>query len=208
VRLSAPRRSRAEPRARVVLCQGMLKAAKLEWVLQKGTELGVSAFVPLSCERAARGLEELGGAKRARWRRILEEATEQCGRARVPELAEPRTLPEALAALPAGAVALIPWEEERSTPLREALVDALERDAGPAGGPARRRPQAPEVHLFIGPEGGFAPSEVALAQRHGATPVTLGPRILRAETAAIVALALVMDVCGELVCAEETGDDA
>jgi 16S rRNA (uracil1498-N3)-methyltransferase len=212
--------SAAEPRTRLVLCQGMLKAAKLEWVLQKGTELGVAAFVPLLCERAVSGVEEMGAAKRARWQRILFEATEQCGRARVPDLREPRPLSHALADLPARAIALMPWEEEHATSLRFALASALhgslpnaakgssasEQELRTGNPPSHEFRLAPgdaaaaprDIYLFVGPEGGFSSGEVALARRHGAIPLTLGPRILRAETAAVVAAALALELCGDL----------
>ncbi len=176
----------AEPPLRVVLCQGMLKAAKFEWVLQKGTELGVTTFVPLLTERAVAATEELGAAKQRRYERILAEALEQCGGVWLPQLAPPQPLAQALASLPPGAIALIPWEEERTTSLRAGLTQALASRAAQSATVA-------EVRLFIGPEGGFAPGEIALAQRRGATPVTLGRRILRAETAALVALALTLD---------------
>jgi 16S rRNA (uracil1498-N3)-methyltransferase len=176
----------AEPPVRITLCQGMLKAAKFEWVLQKGTELGVTTFIPLLTERAIAATEELGGAKLRRYERILAEAMEQCGGAWLPELATPRPLAHALASLPPDAIALIPWEEERATTLRAALTEAQATRAA-SGQPIG------EIRLFIGPEGGFAAGEVALAQRLGATPVTLGRRILRAETAAIVAVTLALD---------------
>jgi 16S rRNA (uracil1498-N3)-methyltransferase len=178
-----------EPAARIVLCQGVLKAAKFELVMQKCTELGVAAFVPLLTERAVAAAEEASEQKRRRWARIVAEAVEQCGGVRLPELSAPRPLMHALASMPDGAIALIPWEEERATPLRAALRAAL--DSG-----ATR--DAPGVYLFIGPEGGFSPGEIALARRHGAIPVTLGPRILRAETAAIVAVTLALDALGAL----------
>jgi 16S rRNA (uracil1498-N3)-methyltransferase len=188
VRLGARVEGSAEPAARVVLCQGVLKAAKFEVVLQKCTELGVAAFVPLLCERAVAAADEAGEAKRRRWARIAAEAMEQCGGTRLPEISPPRPLMHALAGLPPGAVALIPWEEERDTPLRAALESAG----------ANRPPIPAEVHLFIGPEGGFSTGEIALARRHGAIPVTLGPRILRAETAAIAAVTLALDTLGAL----------
>jgi 16S rRNA (uracil1498-N3)-methyltransferase len=175
----------AEPAVRVVLCQGMLKATKFETVLQKCTELGVAAFVPLLGERTVAASDELSAAKRRRWRAILAEAVEQCGGARLPELASPLALLDALAGMPPGGTALFAWEEARGASLRAALESAV----ATAGGVAQMR----EVRLFVGPEGGFAPDEAALAERHGARLVTLGPRILRAETAAIVASALTLD---------------
>lgn len=188
-RLGAPRAATpTEPAIRLVLYQGMLKAARFEWVLQKGTELGVAAFVPLLSERAVAGSEATGAARRTRWRRLLEEATEQCGGTRVPHLAEPAALPDALAALPTATLALIPWEGERVRSLRAAVLAHLETAAAPVG----------EAHLFIGPEGGFSTGEITLASRHGAIPVTLGPRILRAETAALAASVLLLEACGAL----------
>jgi 16S rRNA (uracil1498-N3)-methyltransferase len=179
-----------EPAARIVLCQGVLKAAKFELVLQKCTELGVAAFVPLLTERAVAAAEEASEQKRRRWARIVAEAVEQCGGVRLPGLSAPRPLMHALASMPDGAIALIPWEEERATPLRAALRVALD-----TSGATR---DVPAVYLFIGPEGGFSSGEIALAHRQGAVPVTLGPRILRAETAAIVAVTLALDALGAL----------
>jgi 16S rRNA (uracil1498-N3)-methyltransferase len=123
------------------------------------------------------GLEDAGSSKLQRWQRILQEATEQCGRSRVPTLSPIRPLMHALNDIPSGALALMPWEEERFN-LRVALQ----------GLPAK--PQT--VVLFIGPEGGLMTEEVTLAKRHGVQSVSLGPRILRAETAAITAVANVM----------------
>lgn len=188
VRLGEHGEGTAEPPVRVVLCQGMLKAAKYETILQKCTELGVAAFVPLLTERAVAAVNEATDSKRHRWRKIVAEAVEQCGGSRLPELEPPRPLMHALAALPAGTIALIPWEGEHATSLRTALERAI---AGIGG-----LHNISEVRLFIGPEGGFSAGEIALAQRHGAIPVTLGQRILRAETAAIVASALALDALG------------
>jgi 16S rRNA (uracil1498-N3)-methyltransferase len=172
----------AEPAVRVVLYQGLVKAAKFETILQKGTELGVAAFVPLLTERTVAAVEEAGEAKRRRWARIVVEAMEQCGGTHLPDLHAPRPLPQALASPPPGALGLIPWEEERGLSLRA----ALEQRRAALGTPS-------EVRLFIGPEGGFSAAEIALARRAGVLPVTLGRRILRAETAALVAVALALD---------------
>jgi len=173
-----------EPPVRIVLCQGMLKATKYEITLQKCTELGVAGFVPMLCDRAVVASEEASQSKRQRWARIIAEAMEQCGGTRLPELAVPQPLQQALTGRPAGGIALIPWEEEGTTTLHDALSTAL------AG---RALAEVPEVRLFVGPEGGFSAGEVALAERHAAIPVTLGRRILRAETAAIVSATLTLD---------------
>jgi 16S rRNA (uracil1498-N3)-methyltransferase len=188
VRLGAREEGLPDPPVRVTLCLGMLKAAKFEVALQKCTELGVAAFIPLLTERAVR--DEVSEAKRRRWRGILAEAVEQCGGSHLPDLAAPQSLSQALSDLPPGGIALFPWEETHEPSLRAALEGAISQ----AGGIER----VSEIRLFIGPEGGFSPAEAALAERSGAWLVTLGHRILRAETAAIVASALVLDTLGSL----------
>jgi len=169
---------------RVVLCQGLLKSARFEWILEKGTELGVSAFAPTLCRRSQAGLEDVGAAKLQRWQRIIQEATEQCGRATLPELLPIRTLSEALQEIPAGSLAIMPWEEADGRSLRDILSGVRMRVAGVV------IPQT--IFLFIGPEGGLLAEEVALARKHGVQVVTLGARILRAETAALASVANVM----------------
>ncbi|MGE5333553.1 MAG: 16S rRNA (uracil(1498)-N(3))-methyltransferase [Nitrososphaerota archaeon] len=184
------RQQRTEPSCQVVLCQGMLKVAKFEWVLQKATELGVAAIQPLLTERAVAATEMTGEARQRRWQRILAEALEQCGGDELPTLHTPHPLMHALASLPERAIALFPWEEADAAPLRTTLVGAI----AAAGGMTR----VTEIRLFIGPEGGFSAGEAALASRHGALHVTLGARILRAETAALVATTLALDAIGAL----------
>jgi 16S rRNA (uracil1498-N3)-methyltransferase len=180
----------SESPVRVVLCQALLKSARFEWILEKGTELGVAAFAPILCRRSMAGLEDAGQTKIKRWQRIIEEATEQCGRARRPELFPIRPLAHALSTIPAGAVALMAWEEEQSQSLHKALQTHPYVGTGLA--PARVPSYPITVVLFIGPEGGLSKEEVQLAQQHGVQSVTLGTRILRAETAALAAVANVM----------------
>ncbi len=175
------RAGKNESPVRIILCQGLLKSARFEWILEKGTELGVAAFVPTLCRRSMAGLEEAGPAKIQRWQRIIQEAAELCGRARLPELSPIRPLMHALNDIPDGARALMPWEEEQEVSLRDVLSTYPRADS-----------QSITVVLFIGPEGGLTVEEVTLARRHGATTVTLGPRIMRAETAALAAVANVM----------------
>ena len=179
------RAGKSESPVRIILCQGLLKSTRFEWVLEKGTELGVAVFAPILCRRSMAGLEDSGPSKQQRWQRIIQEAAEQCGRSRLPELLPARPLMHALNDILPGALALMPWEEEHGQTLREALVSALNR-----GGP-----QPKTVVLFIGPEGGLMAEEVTLAQRYGVQVVTLGQRILRAETAALATIANVMYEC-------------
>ena len=178
VRLVERRVGKRESPVQIVLCQGLLKSARFELILEKGTELGVSVFAPILCHRSTAGLEDAGPSKIQRWQRIIQEATEQCGRSRLPTLAPIRTLKQALDELLPNALALIPWEEEHSQSLREALQ--------------AHQQQGKTVVLFIGPEGGLTLEEVELARQHGVQSVTLGQRILRAETAALASVANVM----------------
>ena len=216
VHLLERRPGKSESSVRIILCQGLLKSARFEWILEKGTELGVSAFSPILCRRSMAGLEDAGPSKIARWKRIIQEAAEQCGRSRMPELLPIRPLMHALNVIPAGAIALMPWEEEHSRSLRQALITHVgagdnarvgagedeEEGRGPLWPPAPGDDSSPKstattVVLFIGPEGGLMAEEVALAQRYGVQVVSLGSRILRAETAALAAVANVMYELGE-----------
>jgi len=193
VKFQTLRRSAAggEPRTQIVLFQAVLKRDRFAWALQKGVEVGVSVFVPTICERNVVDDLAVVEAKRARWERIIQEAAEQCGRARLPELAPPQ--PFAQAVLPGSVpcdpatplLRLIPWEEERSLRLRDALTGC-------------NFTQGACIQVYVGPEGGFTPAEVRLAQRHGIQPVTLGDRILRAETAGIVAAIAILYEAGEI----------
>ncbi|HZS75169.1 MAG TPA: 16S rRNA (uracil(1498)-N(3))-methyltransferase [Ktedonobacteraceae bacterium] len=186
VYLQERRPGKSESLVRIILCQGLLKSARFEWILEKGTELGVSTFSPILCRRSMAGLEDAGVAKIARWKRIVQEAAEQCGRSRIPDLLPIRPLMHALNDIPSGAIALMPWEEEHQMSLKSALLASSSLPQTDAS------PSPITVVLFIGPEGGLMAEEVKLAQRFGVQPVSLGPRILRAETAALTAVANVM----------------
>jgi len=165
----------AEPRRILTLYQCSLKGDKFEWVLQKGTELGVSRFVPVISERSiVRPAAALLG-KYPRWQTIVREAAEQCGRARVPQIGQPCAWQEAVTN--AHGLCLLPWEAAQGEPtLCTALQDELSNHEG--------------ISILIGPEGGITEPEARLASAHGWQIVSLGPRILRAETAALAAVAL------------------
>lgn len=174
------KRAVAEPGTRITLYQALLKGNKFEFILQKCTELGVSAFVPMMCERcvAAHPTDK----KEGRWQRIIAEAAEQSGRGKLPRL-EP-ALPFEQACRSVTGLSLLAWEGENTAGLRPAL---------------RGETKSPlAVNLFIGPEGGFSPAEVELTQHCGIMPVTLGRRVLRAETAGLVAATAIFYECGDL----------
>src|SRR5437660_1180540 len=130
VHLLERRPGRSEPTVRIILCQGLLKSARFEWILEKGTELGVSVFSPILCRRSMAGLEDTGTSKLQRWQRIITEAAEQSGCARLPELLPIRTLHDALDTIQPGALALMPWEEEHGLSLRDALQKAVHSRGG------------------------------------------------------------------------------
>ena len=185
-RVEERRRCSGEPSVGITLYQCVLKGDKLDLVLQKCTELGVSAFVPVYSERT---VPRMGGGARSRreerWRRILTEAAEQSGRGMIPSLVQPVDFQTACEA--AAKPAVIPWEQEARTGLRSVLRE-LASPNDPISG----------VDVFVGPEGGFSADEVDCASSHGVIPVSLGTRILRAETAAIAVTSAVMYELGLL----------
>ncbi|MFQ3536056.1 MAG: RsmE family RNA methyltransferase [Aggregatilineales bacterium] len=180
VRLGDPRPCVGEPRVHLTLFHSLLKKDRLEWALEKGTELGVSHFVPLHTARViADGASEI---KRTRWQRVVIEAAELAGRGILPPIDEIHSLPQALARLGAFDLAIFAWEEASGYTLRDAVRDyrATHGDA------------VPRLALFIGPEGGFTPEESEAARRAGCKIVTLGERIMRAETASLAAAAALL----------------
>ncbi len=183
-----------EPRTQLTLYQSLLPRDKFEWVLQKGTEVGVSAFVPVITQRSLVRDAKSAANKRERWERIITEAAEQSGRGRLPTLHEPLSFAEALTQASSSHCCLIPWEQATTGTVRAALQQALH----PVLRPLPDDLQHPTVALFIGPEGGYSEEEIEQATAADAMPVTLGRRILRTETAAVVAAALVLYELGDM----------
>ncbi|HEV8352816.1 MAG TPA: RsmE family RNA methyltransferase [bacterium] len=165
------RHTRATVPLRLTLVQGVPKGTKMDLVIRMGTELGIGEFVPA---RTARSVA--GGAHRAeRWRRIAREAAKQSRRADVPEVREPAAFVDALDGVRGADLIVVLWEGERG----RTLADALRGRSVPAA-----------AALIVGPEGGLERDEVEQAIAAGAVPVTLGPLILRTETAGIAAAAM------------------
>jgi 16S rRNA (uracil1498-N3)-methyltransferase len=184
--------ARTEPRAKITLYQSLLKGDRFEWVLQKGTELGIVEFVPIVCDRCVIGsVDDVSKAKLERWRRIVLEAAEQSRRARLPRLQQPLLFPQACERARHADLALLPWEEEKTRSLRSMLTgyDSLPVTARGKTAPMRK---PFSISIFVGPEGGFTAREVDQARRYGLAPVSLGPRILRAETAALAAVTMIL----------------
>jgi 16S rRNA (uracil1498-N3)-methyltransferase len=161
-----------EPNTRLTLYLGSLKGEKMDWVLQKAQELGAYAFVPVLMKRS------IGqGGKTERLQRIAREAQKQCGRARVLSVEETQTFAEALGLMRAHETMIVPYEAG-GIPLTNVRLTA-------------------DIGVLIGPEGGIEPREIDALRGVGAHIVTLGSRILRAETAAVATVAALMALAGE-----------
>lgn len=176
------RRQRPASPTQIVLLQAVAKGDRMDLILQKTTELGVAQIWPVITSRSVVRLNaETAAGKQKRWQTIVQEAARQCGRADVPFVQTPLPLSEALAASTT-LRRFVLWEGERGQPLVSSVS-----------------PSETSVALLVGPEGGLSETEVAQASEADFEPVSLGPRILRTETAAIVAVALVQAATGGLV---------
>lgn len=171
---------RGEPRLRITLAQVVPRHSRMDLVIQKATELGVSRIVPLTGERSVSRPGRDAGGRLARWGRIAAEAVAQSRRSSRPLIEPPRSLQAFLA--------------EPSEDLRLVL------EPGPRAIPFSQLPEQPPggVTVLVGPEGGLSPGELEAAVRSGFVAVRLGPRVLRAETAALAVVALVQNRWGDL----------
>jgi 16S rRNA (uracil1498-N3)-methyltransferase len=175
-------RAAAETAGRIVLAQAIPKGQKMDYIVEKATELGVWAIVPLRSDRVAG--DRTGEEKRERWQRIAKSAAQQAGRSRIPEVENVLGWPELRSTFERYDRVYVPWEGAEIRPLRETFEP---RAAHPGS-----------ALIVIGPEGGFAAAEIAAAQAAGAVPISLGPRILRTETAALAVVACLLYARGEM----------
>ncbi|MEZ5303522.1 MAG: 16S rRNA (uracil(1498)-N(3))-methyltransferase [Verrucomicrobiales bacterium] len=167
--------------ARLVLAQALPKGKAMDLILQKATELGVAEIAPLVSERSvARPAAAEAEAKREKWQRAVIEAAKQCGQNWLPQVHAPQSVAQFLARPPAADLALIASLQPEAVPLKQAIA-ACRESRGPSPGSAT---------ILIGPEGDFAPAEINAARAAGYEPVTLGPIILRVETAAVYCLSV------------------
>jgi len=170
-------RAMGEPNTLIHLFVGLTQREKFEWILQKCTEIGVSAFTPLVTTRTLIQKKGEVEEKYPRWQKIIREAAEQSHRGIIPVLEPVRQFNQLMTEkLASETMGLFLWEEEAKKDLKAILQTAANR----------------QINLVVGPEGGFTREEAALAVNSGYTSISLGKRILRVETAAILAAGLVI----------------
>ena len=179
-RITARRAALGEPDVQVCVYQSLLSRDKFEWVLQKCTEVGVSRFVPVVTRRSiVQKAEQFKPERERRWVRIITEAAEQCGRGRIPQLEQPVKFDGCLYEAQSLDLCMLASTSAADGSLRQVMKNSAQSESRSVG-------------IFIGPEGGFHPDELAAAQAAGIRDIGLGRRILRTETAALVLSALVL----------------
>lgn len=173
-----------ESDVKVTLYQGLPKADKLDFIVQKLTELGAHCVVPVKMERCVVKSDAKDGKKRQeRLQRIACEAVKQCRRACEVEVTEPMTWKQCFSRMEEHDLLLVPWEDAQGYNMKKAFAE---------------HPEAKNIGIVIGPEGGMSADEVDALVQRGAKSVTLGPRILRAETAAVASVTMAMTLWGDL----------
>ncbi len=174
--------SLSEPKTSITLFQGLPKSGKMETIVQKAVELGVSKIVPVEMERCVTRInsKKAGAEKAARWNKVSLEAAKQCGRGKVPEVLEPIPFELAISEIKKARLSIMPYEElghEGKLGLKALLADNKD---------------AEDIVVLVGPEGGFSESEVKLARESRINMVGLGKRILRTETVASAIIPVIM----------------
>ncbi len=167
----------SEPKTKVYLFSGLTKGTKMELVIQKGVELGVSAVIPVETEYAV-----AKEGKTERWQRIAFEAAKQCKRPKVPKIYDVLSFNDAIDLMKILDINICAYEKEDKQSVKQVLDG--------------KKPET--IGIFIGPEGGFSEKEIVALSENGVKIVSLGKRILRTETASIVLLTIVMHISGEL----------
>jgi 16S rRNA (uracil1498-N3)-methyltransferase len=170
---------KSDPALPVTLLLSIFKFDRMEWAIEKATELGAERIIPIVARRSEKHLAQAAANRVERWRKIAREAAQQSRRSDVPVIEDPLP-PKTAARHEDNSIRLLLAEQERTTTLRRALSAAM-NDAGD---------EMPSIKMAVGPEGGWAAEEEALFDDAGWKPVSLGPRILRAETAAVTAMAV------------------
>lgn len=179
------KKSDTESEISITLYQGIPKGSKMELIIQKNTELGVTKIVPVSMKRCVSKLENQKAEEKKvqRWQKIAEEAAKQSGRGIIPEICMPQTLRQAAESMKESDLAFVPYECEEQNGLKPLL---------------KSQSNAKTVSFLIGPEGGFDVSEIEILKEYGISPITLGKRILRTETAGMAVTAMIMYEIGDI----------
>ena len=173
-----------EPRLRVTLYQGLPKADKMELIVQKAVELGACAVVPVAMSRCVVQLDAKDGRKKQeRWQKIAREACKQSGRCEMMQVTEPISFRQLLARLPEHGAAIVPWEDARGYSLARFHAE---------------HPDIADLAIVIGPEGGMSGEEIERMKGAKCRAVTLGPRILRTETAGLCAMSALFCLYGDM----------
>ncbi|WZL74626.1 16S rRNA (uracil(1498)-N(3))-methyltransferase [Clostridiaceae bacterium 35-E11] len=185
VRIIEKYSSKTEANICITLYQGLPKSAKMDIIVQKCTELGVNQIVPLMTQRTVVQLKDKKSEEKKleRWQKIADEAAKQCKRGILPNISAPITFQQMLKHMSEYDLIVIPYEKEEAIGLKSII---------------RKNDAFKKVAIIIGPEGGFEEDEVMAAKDAGAVPLTLGPRILRTETAGFVTLSILMYELGDL----------
>lgn len=173
-----------EASTEVILYQGLAKGSKMDFILQKCTELGVSEFYPLETNRAVVKIknEKKANSKVDRWQEIVDQAAKQSKRDMIPVVNEILSFAQMIKLLDNEGNIVVPYEDEKQQSIKTTLKDIKNK----------------KIHLIIGPEGGFEDTEIEMLKEMGANIVTLGPRILRTETAGLVASTMIFYELGDL----------
>lgn len=173
-----------EPPVRLTLYQGLPKADKLDFIVQKLTELGAAKIVPVKMERCVVKLDEKDGVKRRdRLAKIAREAAKQCKRGCVPEIEAPQTWKQLAGSMAEHDLLMVPWEDAAHYGMKAAHAQF---------------PEVSDIGIVIGPEGGMSAAEIQAIEAIGARQITLGNRILRTETAAVAACTMAMLLWGDI----------
>ncbi|MDQ2084991.1 16S rRNA (uracil(1498)-N(3))-methyltransferase [Herbivorax sp. ANBcel31] len=178
-------KNKSEPSVNITLFQALPKSDKMDFIIQKGVELGAKKIVPVITERTVVKISKNKDYKKKhqRWNRISMEAAKQCKRGRVPQIEYPMTFKDAIDSLTDESLKILPYEKEKSIKMKRILSN---------------KSNIKDIFIFIGPEGGFSDNEIELAFNSSVSTVSLGPRILRTETAGIVVLSILMYELGDV----------
>lgn len=168
--------SNAEPNTKITLFQALPKSDKMELVIQKCIEIGVDKIVPVATKHCVVKLSGKEDKKLQRWNKIAEAAAKQCGRGKIPKVEHITSFKDAVICAKNSDSAIIPYEKEQHNSIKSFCRNFTGKSIG----------------VFIGPEGGFSEDEIELATENGIIPVTLGKRILRTETAGLVASVILL----------------